>query len=489
MQFENGVLSTREGKAYALDRLVKGLTEEPGHSSYSGNVTDRVLAILDKAETDLPGGQRLEFRRAWDGNVQRLWWPAVNLRCFELWKYALEHQRRRDGSTQTWAVEFLRALPAATKADEWFEWCFNEFLKRLAIPDGFLFGRAQDWVDCLQEFQCWTGLTVRQLFHAVEQSKESLTLDRIFNLVRPATELSSRDRACFALTFLMRERNRLSELGSKLERDHIQKFKEQKQHVGNLPEGQTLLRIYARLDDLPSRRYDDKSVWLEFGPDERAAWRADIVNIAGEQATIRQGLIEHILWQTQNDRYSNDLYSDMEPLVLSLCRTDEDVQFVGRLRDEHVSRLVSVRAAALIARIGRASAPSPFVYLPEDGITTTAASHALAISVGNELHSRTWMQDPTMDRIVFGAVTRIENEFCDGYQHDWRLDEEVHLATLLTRLQGAFKDANGLFNALSTLGRARRASISHIGRFRNVKKALAGSAPVASQPMWFSLHA
>jgi hypothetical protein len=444
VRFEDDVLFTDEEKGYSIVRLVERFVEEPS-SWFPENVTNKILDIFSQAQAELPADEKVQFTRRWTEETKRLW-PRAGRQCFECWKSALEHHQRRKNM---WALDFLRALPPAAETDEWFAWSLDEFLKLVALPDGFL-GQPQDWVECLQEFRCWTGPTARRFLYALDQPKDPLKLDRVSGLVSPVRELSSRDRTCIALTFLTRERARFAELGNKLERSQIAHFEDQKRQIAGLPEGALLLRVFGRIEDLPSPHYNDRSVWREFGPDEKAAWGTEIVTMVGDQAPIRQGLIEYLLWQTREDRYAAGLYSEMELLALSICRTEEDARFLCQLRDEHVSRLVNVRAAALLARLGRAPGPSPFVPLPQDGITAAAASQALAIGAGHELRARTWMQDPALDRIVFGAVARIEAEFSDGYQHDWRLDEEVHLATLLTRLQVGFKVANGLFRALSS---------------------------------------
>src|ERR1700724_452170 len=245
LQFKDGIfLIDKDGSAYRLSRLVEGLIGEPEDTSYHDAKPDNALAILDKAKAELPASQYLEFRRAWEQNIQRRW-PAVNPRCFETWQDALEHQRGRYHSHRPWALEFLCAVPCATKAEEWFEWCFAEFLKRLALPDGFRFGSPQYWVDCLQEFRCWTGPTARRFLYALDQPKDPLTLDRVSGLLWPVRALSSPDRTCIALTFLTRERARCAQLGRQLRVAHIAHFEDQKRHIAGLPEGATLLRVFG----------------------------------------------------------------------------------------------------------------------------------------------------------------------------------------------------------------------------------------------------
>jgi len=198
LQFADGLLSTDKDKAYPIASLVERFTEEPSCWSYSDNITTKVLSLFYRAKTELSAGQEAHFTHAWAKEVERRW-PAVSARCFECWKSALDRQGHRDGSSRPWALDFLCALPSAIETEKWFAWCFDEFLKRLAPPDGFRFGQSQDWVECLQEFLCWTGPSARRFLHALDQFKGPLKLDRVTGLVSPIEELTLRDRTCIAL--------------------------------------------------------------------------------------------------------------------------------------------------------------------------------------------------------------------------------------------------------------------------------------------------
>src|SRR5262249_17889535 len=157
---------------------------------------------LSKAQADLSADENVRFTRRWTEEIRRLW-PSVSHDCFECWKSALEHHTTRNLWSDLWALDFFRGLPPAAETDEWFAWGLDEFLKRLALPDGFRIGQPQDYVDCLQEFRCWTGPTARRFLYALDQPNDALKLDRVAGLLSPVRELSSRDRSCIALTFLV----------------------------------------------------------------------------------------------------------------------------------------------------------------------------------------------------------------------------------------------------------------------------------------------
>jgi hypothetical protein len=260
----------------------------------------RTLRVFDELEKQLPDEQKDAFRKAWRLSAERNW-PRLKSRCFEVWQRSVERVWRPDGEEFKLAVAMLTKLPGAQEA-EWLDWCLNEFLRRLSLPDGFHFSSAQYWLEWLKQFRCWTGTQARHLLQEIDESKQPLTLDTISNLLASPAISQPADRICIALTFLMRERNRLALNREKLTDEQVEAFERKKHFIGTLPEGAGMLRLFALLKDLPTPHYGHNSPWHEFGPDERTAWRAEVVDAAAHSEAQRHGLIEHLLWQTRSDR-------------------------------------------------------------------------------------------------------------------------------------------------------------------------------------------
>ncbi|MFZ1626178.1 MAG: hypothetical protein WAT81_00050 [Candidatus Moraniibacteriota bacterium] len=335
------------------------------------------------------------------------------------------------------------------------------------------------WKSIIQEFRCWTDDTSRRLLECLDRSDELRSFDIIRQMLLPSSQLTASSRVCTALVFLMWAHDEFAGMRDRPSEHKAKEFDAQKEQIGGLAHGMAVLWLFARLQDLPTRHYSHWSVWGDFGPDEKAAWRAEVAKYVGDQVDVRHGLIEFLLWQTTGERFRNEIYSEMELLVLALCQKSVDIQFIRNLQG-HPSRLVQVRATALLARLGQISEPNPFVPLPDDGVTASAAHQALSVVAGGEYSpTRTWMQDGAVERIIYDGVRRVESVFCEEYEREWRLEEEMHLSSLLSKVQGALAGVNGVLDALALqgIGVAPRIVFS----FRQVPKHEEGSSGIGSR--------
>ncbi len=455
MHFENERLITAKGDILRIAGVFEKNIDDPAH----------LLRVFDKVENELPDSEKKTFRQAWFTDARR-YWPQLKTNCFDVWRNSVERVWRPDGEEFKIAVGMLSNLPGAEEP-EWLAWCLEVFYRRLSRPDGFHFSSAQYWLEWLKQFRCWTGTQVRRLLQEIDEAKQAPALDTISNVLASPAISQPADRISIALTFLMRERNRLALNRDKLTDEQIEVFEREKHFIGTLPEGAGILRLFALLKDLPTPHYDRNCPWYEFGPDERSAWRAEVVSAAAHREVQRHGLIEHLLWQTRSDRNAPGLYSEVELIVLALCTTEGDTTFIANLQ-RHVSRLVSVRASALLSHMTGGRSESSLISPSPDGITLAAASQALAVAGGAELPARTWIQDRAVERTIFTAVQRVEQAFSAEYARTWGLEEEMHLATLLTELQTAFKNANGVLDALASQGIVGAPAISFT--FRQITK-------------------
>lgn len=478
------VLSFQENDVFFFDGCDASLSSliNNYHASYDGLMS--IWALRDRLSLS---GERDAFIDEWGRQIKSWWRHLLSQPCLEAWKTSFtgssQERRQLPGPEK-----FLAAFPAALDDADWLGWCVGEFARRAAMKDGFCRYEYEApsidiWVNCIEQFKCWSGSLAKRLFDAMDGFdadgfvQKRLLFETPKRILTPDSGLAESDRACIALAFLTREHERLAKMRDRPSEAAVKEFEALKDFVGELGGGRAILRVFSCLRDLPMERYGSDAVWSEFGPDEKAAWRTEVAEMVFDLTDIRHGLIEHLLWRTRSIQRPEGLYSEMELLVLGLCRADDDLEFLKGL-ETHVSRLVCVRAAALLARLGQAAAPSPFTPLPEDGVTAAAASQALTMLGDVELPCRTWMQDKSVERVIYAAVHEVEAAFSVEYENQWRLDEEMHLATLLTRLQGALRGSNGVLDALAAygVGVAPRIEFS----FRQISKHEEGSVGVGS---------
>lgn len=455
-----------------LEKLLSEQAAVLAHEYFDANLDGFLYRISWRL--DFPEGDEIwrvsDGKQLWDDQVRRRW-DRLSKPCLEAWKATIP----RWGTN---ATKIFVVLPAAIDDANWLAWCVDDFAQRASVKDGFGVSVDQNrWLKCIEQFSCWTDIDARKFFEAVDTLRATISFETATHILSPGSALTGSARVCMALTILAYASEGLTKSSDKPSKEQLEKYKSLENYVAQLDNGNTILRVFSRLQELPTQRYDTRSIWSEFGPDAKAAWRTDIIEMLAEATDLRHGLIEHVLWRTRSSQRPEGLYSEMELLVLGLCRNEEDVEFLETLKT-HVSRLVCVRAAALLVRLCQASAPSPFTPLPEDGVTAAAASHALTMLGDIELPCRTWMQDRSVERVIYAAVHEIEAAFSVEYESLWRLDEEMHLATLLARLQGALRGSNGVLDALAAHGVGMAPHIDF--SFRQITKHEEGAAGIGS---------
>nr|VFJ65517.1 MAG: hypothetical protein BECKDK2373B_GA0170837_11518 [Candidatus Kentron sp. DK] len=435
-----------------------------------------LLAEFPKLRENMGKEDGHEFQDEWNRQITNRW-PHLADRCLKVWKSLCEEHSLHFRFQE--AKEFLLAFSPAVNEPSWLEWTLNEFLQKLCSSGGsFTNDEKVHWKLLIQDFKCWSGATAVRLIEGFDEADEPLSFEIIRPVLSPSSQLSASDRICLALLFLMRMQDEFIGMRDRPSEDKTKAFDVRKDEIGAHANGDAILWLFSRLQDLPSHHYNHHAPWKEFGPDEKAIWRAEIVKYVIDQHDARHGLIEYLLWQITGNRFRNDTYSEMEILILALCKREEDLEFLARLQ-EHPSRLVQVRSVALLARLGQRSEPDPFTPLLDDGVTVSASHQALAVVAGGgTLRFRTWMQDGTVERVIYDGVRRVEKSFCEEYEQEWRLDEEMHLSSLLAKVQGALGNANKVLIALAPhgIGVAPKIDFS----FRQIPKREEGASGVGS---------
>ncbi|KPX34321.1 MULTISPECIES: hypothetical protein [Pseudomonas syringae group] len=221
--------------------------------------------------------------------------------------------------------------------------------------------------------------------------------------------------------------------------------------------------VAASLKELPSvTRYRD-TMWSQLGPSAREAWREDLFEQLREEAELAQGLLDFACrWLTL------PAFAEAEPVLLRLMDDEDHLAFVTRLANVD-PRQVRLRARGLV----RSKQGAQDLDGAED-----RDEGALALpAVG----AQTWLGDPSIERVIHRALSRIEEKFCHEYPRSWGEDEEVHTARLLTLTQEAISNASQQLRQLSATNRATYPSLSV--KFRQPSKREEGATTVAGAPL------
>ena len=198
--------------------------------------------------------------------------------------------------------------------------------------------------------------------------------------------------------------------------------------------------VASRIEELSSGSRRTKVLWDSLGPEARGAWRQDLFDRVAGNPELAQGLIDFAcLWLDQPD------FAEIEPLLLRLIDDEGHLAFVKR-RASGSPRQVQLRAMGLArSKLGVPDLEGP---VDEDGSRLP--------SVG----AKTWLGDPSAERVIHLAFSRIEEEFCREYLTSWGEDEEAHTSRILTLTQGAAREATHQLRKLSKMTRGRFPTLS-----------------------------
>lgn len=214
-------------------------------------------------------------------------------------------------------------------------------------------------------------------------------------------------------------------------------------HGFGQPARPSQLGVAASLGELPAGSWDREVLWSQLGPAAREAWRQDLfdqVTTGGPE--LAQGLVDFACrWPDQT------AFAEVEPVLLRLMDEEDHLAFAHRLASA-CPRQVQLRAKGLVRSKLRAL---DLESSPGQGEDSTALP-----SVG----AQTWLGDPSVERVIHRALSRIEEEFCHEYPATWGEDEEAHTARLLALTKVAAGEATRQLRQLSATTLAQYPSLS-----------------------------
>ena len=200
--------------------------------------------------------------------------------------------------------------------------------------------------------------------------------------------------------------------------------------------------VAASLKELPSRSWDRESLWTQLGPAAREAWRQDLFEQVNEDPELAQGLLNFAcLWLEQT------AFAEVEPVLLRLMDDEEHLAFANRLVSTDVRQLQLRCKGLLRSKQGALDLEGPVGR--GEGATELP-------SVG----AQTWLSDPSVEQVIYRALSQIEEEFCREYSETWGEDEEAHTARLLTLTMEAIGNVSNQLRQLSITTRGRYPSLT-----------------------------
>ena len=200
--------------------------------------------------------------------------------------------------------------------------------------------------------------------------------------------------------------------------------------------------VVASLRELPSQAWDRETLWAQLGPSAREAWRQDLFDRVNEEPELAQGLLNFAcLWLEQT------AFAEVEPVLLRLMDDEEHLAFANRLVGTDVRQLQLRCKGLLRSKQGALDLEGPVGRVEGD----TALP-----SVG----AKTWLSDPSVEQVIFRALSQIEEEFCREYSKTWGEDEEAHTARLLTMTKEAIGNVSSQLRQLSATTRATYPSLT-----------------------------
>ncbi|KAB0981458.1 hypothetical protein FZI30_21990, partial [Cronobacter sakazakii] len=200
--------------------------------------------------------------------------------------------------------------------------------------------------------------------------------------------------------------------------------------------------VVASLRELPSLTSGRKTLWTQLGPAAREAWRQDLFDQANEEPELAQGLLSFAcLWLEQT------AFAEVEPVLLRLMDDEQHLAFANRLVGTDVRQLQLRCKGLLRSKQGALDLEGPVGRVEGD----TALP-----SVG----AKTWLSDPSVEQVIFRALSQIEEEFCREYSKTWGEDEEAHTARLLTMTKEAIGNVSSQLRQLSATTRATYPSLT-----------------------------
>jgi len=178
-------------------------------------------------------------------------------------------------------------------------------------------------------------------------------------------------------------------------------------------------RVAEALKELPSEMWGQGTPWSQLGPAAREAWRQDLFDQVRDNQELAHGLLAFCcLWLPQV------AFAEVEPVLLRLM-VDQDLLVFAKHLVSTGPRQVQLRVNGLMRQsLGALDFEGPLDQ-GEDSSTLPG------------IGAKTWLCDPSLERVIHKALSQMEDVYCREYLGTWGEDEEVHTARLLALTQEA----------------------------------------------------
>lgn len=205
-------------------------------------------------------------------------------------------------------------------------------------------------------------------------------------------------------------------------------------------------RIAETLKELPSGMWDQGALWSQLGPAAREAWRQDLFDQVRDNQELAHGLLSFCcLWLSQV------AFSEVEPVLLRLM-VDQDCLVFATQLVRTGPRQVQLRVNGLMRQSLGA--------LDFEGQVVQGEDTSALPGIG----AKTWLCDPSVERVIHKALSQMEGDYCREYIGTWGEDEEVHTARLLALTREAVCKASEQLHQLNAMTRANYPSLSVLVR-------------------------
>jgi hypothetical protein len=205
-------------------------------------------------------------------------------------------------------------------------------------------------------------------------------------------------------------------------------------------------RVAEALKELPSEMWGQGTPWSQLGPAAREAWRQDLFDQVRDNQELAHGLLAFCcLWLPQV------AFAEVEPVLLRLM-VDQDLLVFAKHLVSTGPRQVQLRVNGLMRQsLGALDFEGPLDQ-GEDSSTLPG------------IGAKTWLCDPSLERVIHKALSQMEDVYCREYLGTWGEDEEVHTARLLALTQEAVCKASEQLHQLNAMTRASYPSLSVLVR-------------------------
>ena len=209
-----------------------------------------------------------------------------------------------------------------------------------------------------------------------------------------------------------------------------ERWKKTRDKARSSSDEELLLWLVERLYELPREEYYTRRAADLFGPEERAAWRSDLIQKLRRKGTLRRCAVEFLLWCA-----SGRAADDAELAAAALLGAKRDRTYLRSLYLNHPSRKVQLRARAVDTLLQGGQGPV-LLDVNRNGVRSLSATLVALRQQGEQPgDGRTWIGDHIVEDLIYGAISRAERTFAEQYPNEWGHEEERLVTRLLSSME------------------------------------------------------